>query len=234
MCHQFYLSLRQNASFYYHFFLENLKMKIFNSLNPHLRVDILVDQFMHDPDSKVNSKISNIVVPLLSLHPTTSTYCSIGMNLYKSLLLSFSLKNQQGREAALCGIQLAITVTSIALSVLNPKAQFLFSNAIFLATETKRLGSHLYAGKQEEAGYSLLKIAHQLIYVGARRYETYPLTNYSLVLQGLYEGVKGILSFYLSIETNKYGESMEGLTYILLSLIRTNKASQLKRISRGY
>ena len=186
---------------------------IIDKLSAFNRIDFLINNYL----SQFNSRILNVAVPLLSLNSKTATFCSTTINLYQGYRVSAQLVNdisqKKWKKAGADVFHLSVVVTSLALPVLMNQAQLLFSSAIFFITEVRSLSGHIYNRAWRDALVSNIKIAHQLIHVGAMVYRIHALLAFSLLSQAIAE-------LRQALEFGKKDQKPEVVVHILMALFR--------------
>ncbi len=139
------------------------------------RTDFIIQSF-----GAINPhKIVTFALPFLSLNRTASIGASIGLGIYECSVHPSAPRGHW--------VQIALTVSSAALSIFCPTGQLLLSNTLFVLAHTNHFIDHLKQRKWQECGIICLKIMHQAVYLASIYYGTPAWIVLSLLSQACTE-----------------------------------------------
>lgn len=193
-------------------------------INANKRTNYFVTEFISD----YSSRIANIAFPYLALHPTTAYLTSAGIQcvqLYKlgkatyiSLGVPSEISTQENSKKMVSNKnweELAVLVSSIAMSTFFPKVQSFISSGLSIARHIEQCIQANSGQERNEACYQILLEVIYLLSI----YQKAPIwIALSLVAQALDDVLKARKHY-------QEGQIPEMLSSVLLAGIRGNKAS---------
>lgn len=203
----------------------------FNNIDANVRNNPL----LHDVGIIHNEKIKRITaiaIPFLNLYRPTAVLVTVGMGVVKvythlKIMVVFGKKGDwllSGKEL----MKLALTVGSVALSILRPTVGVIISHTLQLAIDIHHLVRSLRKGEFKEASLVLLSIAHTAIHIASVFYVSPELILISLVAQAALELYRSAHEFYK-------GNYLEGIANLAMALIRCHQAHpHLKTVHRNW
>jgi len=183
-------------------------------------------------DEKVQ-RIIDVAIPFLCLYQPTALICSVSIGAVKSFQIISNL-SQTFRQSKLQGTKelalLALTVATVALSVLMPAVSTMISQSYSVIMQVDRLRQAILKKDLNEALEATANIALSAIYVASIVTAAPEVIAISILAQGIFE-------LYQSVGEFRKGRShfLEGMAKLIMGIFRLSQAAPLVQdIHRNY
>lgn len=167
------------------------------------------------------SRVASVAIPFLHFYQPTAIATHLTLGATKSWQLLKTIKqngdNKQWSLVAQNLVVLALTASSIALSILAPTLGTVISHGSKLTTDIYHLGQAVLNRNFQEAATATLSIGHTFIYIGSSLFAAPELLAISLLSQAL-------LELYQARNFFQNGLYFEGVAQVALASIRTYQA----------
>jgi putative glutamine amidotransferase len=192
-----------------------------SGLDASRQVDVLTSDI---PISGPAKRIIDLCLPMLSLHAPTAQIFSLGMGLLQTAtqaeLVVKALREHKLRNGAHAFALTMLYTSSVALSILSPAAQYLFSQSYQALTQSISLTKALYNREWKEAGLLVGSLLNQGVHVSSLLFAAPELMALSLILQIFKE-------LYSAYQARNQGQIPEMALSLFLALLKARQAKPI-------